>query len=74
MQSAIDYLHRDFRSFPDRACVPQQVYEGSYFIAGYKGWHKLATMENVQEVLDHTEVRVGDLNRDIGGPLKELGK
>lgn len=72
LESIIEYAKQDFRMFPDCAIIPQQVYESSYYIAGYKGWRHLITLESLTEVLNHTELRVSDLNREISAPLKDI--
>lgn len=72
LESIIEYTKQDFRMFPDRAIIPWQVYEGSYYIAGYRGWRKLVTLENIIDVLNHSELRVSDFNREISAPLQEI--
>lgn len=72
LESIIEYTKQDFRTFPNLAVIPLQVYESAYSIVGYKGWRRLVTFANLKEVLNHTEIRVSDLNREIAIPLKKV--
>lgn len=72
LESIIEYTKQDFRTFPPLAVIPLQVYESAYSIVGYKGWRRLMTLANLREVLDHTEIRVSDLNHEIAIPLKKV--
>lgn len=74
LESIVEYTKQDFRTFPSRAVIPQKVYENTYYIVGYKGWRHLVTQENIIEVLNKTEIRVSDLNRELALPLTTLHK